>query len=262
MTPLRFAIHAHVYYRELWPELATCIRNFADYEHNLFITTPHADDTLRQTILTDFPSADYRVMENRGYDVGPFIEILNNLNLDDYDFIVKLHTKRDFNGIVNLRYFKGSEWRERLFDFCSTSEKLEQTIASFLSDQTVGMIAHGSLITERGDFLEDPSVCEKACDILSSSGLKPVKRQFVAGSCFIVRTKVFKPLHRRFSLADFDKRTDHRASLAHALERVFGYLVLAQERRIKSLSQESSWREQLIAPLLPLHRLLRRARRI
>lgn len=40
MTPLRFAIHAHVYYRELWPELATCIRNFADYEHNLFITTP------------------------------------------------------------------------------------------------------------------------------------------------------------------------------------------------------------------------------
>ena len=254
------AIHAHVYYPELWDELADCIRNFDNHACDIFITTPHADESLQQKILSDFPHADYRILENRGYDVGPFMEILNSLDLDKYGFIVKLHTKRDYNGIVNLRRFKGSEWRNRLLDFCSSPENLSRTLDTFDKNPQVGMLSHGSLLTDVGDFLEDTSVRQSADMLLEDMGLTPRGHRFVAGTCFIVRTSLIKPLVGRFKLSDFTAGGDHRCSLAHILERLFGYLVSAQGYQILGIPSASRIREFLIMPLLPFHRVIRTLR--
>lgn len=257
---LRFAIHAHVFYPELWDELASCIRNFQVYPYDLFVTTPHSDETLKRRILSDFPDADYRVLENRGYDVGPFMEVLNSLDLGKYDFIVKLHTKRDYNGIVNLRHFKGSEWRNRLLDFCSSPENLSRTLDTFDKNPQVGMLSHGSLLTDVGDFLEDTSVRQSADMLLEDMGLTPRGHRFVAGTCFIVRTSLIKPLVGRFKLSDFTAGGDHRCSLAHILERLFGYLVSAQGCQILGTPSASRIREFLVMPLLPFHRVIRALR--
>lgn len=254
---MNIAIHAHVFYPELWDELASCIRNFQGYPYDLFVTTPHPDETLKKQILSDFPDANYRVLENRGYDVGPFMEFLNGLDLDKYDFIVKLHTKRDYNGIVNLRHFKGSEWRIRLLDFCSSPENLSRTLAAFDKDPLVGMLSHGSLITDVGDFLEDTSVRQSADMLLEDMGLIPRGHRFVAGTCFIVRASLIKPLVGRFKLSDFTAGGDHRYSLAHILERLFGYLVSAQGCQILGIPSASRIMEFLIMPLLPFHRVIR-----
>lgn len=261
MTP-SFAIHVHVYYRELWTELAQAIRSFSAYKHDLFVTTPHEDDEFRRVVLSDFPLANYLITENRGYDVGPFLEVLNRLNLNNYDFLVKLHTKRDFNGIVNLRYLRGGEWRKRLLAFCATPENLRHTLHAFESDTTIGMISHGSLITERGDFLEDFSVSKQAYELLASINLKANQKQFVAGNCFIARANLFKSLIGNHSIKDFEPFADHKASLAHVFERAFGYLVSAQGKTIRGIPSSTPWRDWFIAPFLPLHKFSRIASRI
>lgn len=256
----RFAIHLHLYYRELWPEIAACIRNFKPYDYDLFITTPHADDVLRETVLSEFPSAEYHILENRGYDIGPFCEILNRLNIEEYDFIVKLHTKRDFTGFVNLHHFKSSEWRHRLLHFCSSSVNLERTLNAFATNPKIGMISHGSLITGPGDFLEEDGVRAEACNILSSFGLVPRRKEFVAGSCFIARAELLRPLKGKFSLSSFNLSTDHRASKAHILERLFGYMISSQGFVIRGIPSNFHLRNLIISPLLPIHRLYRKIR--
>lgn len=45
--------------------------------------------------MSDFKNADFYVVPNLGFDLGPFVYALDKVNLSDYSYVIKLHTKRD-----------------------------------------------------------------------------------------------------------------------------------------------------------------------
>lgn len=229
----RFAIHAHVFYPELWPELANCIKNFENHDIALYVTTPHAGDDIRERIFAEFPFANYRVLENRGYDVGPFMEVLNSLDLSNYDFIVKLHTKRDWDGWFNSMYVHGGKWRNWLLDFCKTKENLERTLSVFNTNFDVGAVANPNVIVTHGDYLEKESVKERAKLLIEKIGLPSATRCFIGGTMFICRATLLKPLQNSCVLSDFSPVKKHElATLAHVYERALGYIITAQGKTI------------------------------
>lgn len=255
-TP-RFAIHAHVFYPELWPELAACIRNFGDYDIDLFVTTPHHDTALKTTILGDFPTANYRILENRGYDVGPFCEILNGLDLTHYDFIVKLHTKRDWRGWFNFHYVRGNSWRKRLLSFCATHEALRKTLLIFESNPNTGIVADPSVIVTHGDYLESSTVKNSALNLIKQQGLTTRRRAFIGGTMFIIKAALLKPLQGVCHLQDFEPVRNHELrTLAHVCERVFGYLVSAQGYMIRPSRAGISPIELLWFVIVPTYKIL------
>lgn len=252
----RFAIHAHVYYPELWDELEGCVRNFPPGEYDLFVTTPHGDAAIGKRVLTAFPECDYRVLENRGYDVGPFIDFVNRLNLSDYEYLVKLHTKRDFNGIENYIRFSGAKWREWLLAFCKTKENLSATLRRF-RDPTVGMVGHPSLKIATGDFFESKKVIENAAQWVAKLGLRPKRRCFVGGTMFIVKAELFRCLQGKISIEDFAEIKSHEAgTLAHVFERVLGYVVYAQGYRISGYCFRFNFLALFAPIIVPTYRIL------
>ena len=88
------AVIAHVFYTELWEELKICINNIRECvlagSVDVFITYPRI-----RTFVETIPGARVVSVENRGWDSWPFCKILNEIDLSSYDYVVKLHTKRD-----------------------------------------------------------------------------------------------------------------------------------------------------------------------
>lgn len=228
----RCLIHAHVYYEDLWPQLAQCIANFTPYGFDLCVTACNSDRRLESLVKKDFPQARFRALPNQGFDVGPFLETINDVDLGRYEYVVKLHTKRDVSYWVNFLPVFGSSWRDRLLSFCDTEKHLRLTMKAFDRHPELGMIAHPALIVSRGDRDEEEFVKRQAEAVVARAGFRPGPRRFVAGTMFMARASVCRALQGLNRIDDFAASAEHKTALAHVYERAFGYMMTAQGYKI------------------------------
>lgn len=245
---MRIAVIAHVFYPEFWPELARCIRTLGD-ACDLFVT--YVDEPAVATARRDFPSARFVACENRGYDVWPFLRILQEIPLGDYDLVVKLHTKRDVNGelpVLNHAWVGGSAWRERLLAFIATEDAWRRTLRRF-ADPRIGMVADRHLVFRRGDL---PAKLDGSFDRareefrrLTGSAVA-AEAEYVAGTMFAARPAALKPLLvRRFEATMFEPPAGHRCeTYAHLMERMLGFSVAAAGLRIAAFNGSLAWRRR------------------
>lgn len=221
----RVAIIAHVFYIDLWEELSSCIQNIVNVasEADVFVTISEVIneyDGLR--IREAFPNADIKRLPNKGFDVGPFFEVLGRIDLDSYDYVVKLHTKRNRFGIVNFLPLFGSQWRKMLLGFCSSVGNVRRTFSIFEKSPAVGMVGSGTLIMSPNDELTGKYSLSGS---KNGPGMEPCNWCFIAGTMFAVRAKLLCELSSRFSIDDFQILPigSHDVDLAHSIEREFGH---------------------------------------
>lgn len=230
---MKIAAIVHVFYPMLWAELARALHNFDSCGLDVYVTVPEGVACLvGDMILKDFPSAAIITMENRGFDVGPFLEAIAHIDLGVYDFVVKLHTKRNRFGIVNFMPMFGGQWRRRLLSFCRTRRDVERCWHIFGENPKVGMIGAGELIVDASD---DHSW------------------SFVGGTMFIARAHLFAELRGRIRLCNFELSSrSQTASLAHEWERHLGRLVYENGMIIAAWPERSL----LFSLTLPFRRLV------
>lgn len=253
----RIAVVAHVFYGHLWPELARCIRNFDKASSRVFVTV--TDDKLKDIVLHDFPDATIEVVSNQGYDILPFWRVLSKISLADFDLVAKLHTKRDCDDWVNCWPIFGGAWRRRLLSFCVTSENLRRALEKFQCPR-VGMVAHGSLIVGKPDrYWESKKCFDVARKEVARMGLGfPSKPEFVAGTMFLVRSSLLRPVVSAMSPGLFEMNMDHATgTAAHSYERLFGYVVKAQGYEIADFSGVQCLYRTTEFVRIPLFRLMR-----
>jgi len=218
---MRIAIVVHVFYGNLWPEIRRHIRHFDSYSPDVFITTSEtADPSVIDTIRRDMPHAAVERLPNRGFDVGPFVKTINEIDLDRYEYIVKLHTKRNRFGIVNFMPLFGGLWRKKLLAFCNSRAAVRKTLDVLSENDSVGMIGGDcELLVRPWNELAPEPLQETPSD----------PRTFVAGTMFIVRSRLLKAVRDSVSFEDFAPTTRQTLdTLAHKWERRLGYMVTDQ----------------------------------
>lgn len=224
----KILIHAHIFYEEMWPQLASCIGN-VDQKYDLYVTVPKNRSALFSLVSTSFPQAKIVCCENRGYDIAPFIEVLNQVNLDDYSYIIKIHTKRDMDSdfILNGFNLSGGRWREKLLSFISHRESFKAALEYFHKHPKVGMLTDKELIFDVDKYgALDSSAYPEQKQFIKQHGWKYRPYYFVAGAMFIARAQCFRKLQGILSPADFPMaNSGHTSQLAHVVERVIGYAV-------------------------------------
>jgi len=254
------AVIVHVFYPEFWDELARCIRRIGP-SADLFIT--YMDEAAVADARRDFPTARFVQCENRGYDIWPFLKVLRTIRPDDYDCIVKLHTKRDVDGalpVLNHAWLGGGYWRRNLLSFVATNRNWRRT-QKLLTDPRVGMVAGRRVVFRRGDLPPalDGSFDRARAELGKLTGLTaPETAEYVAGTMFAVRPEVLQPI-AKLSLdgQSFDPPAGHQTeTYAHLWERLLGFLVQAQGRRIAAADGSLFWR-RLYYGRSPLGKLLR-----
>lgn len=229
---------AHVFYPELWNELQRCLLNMRPYPVDLYISITEENLELRKRIEQTFPNAIIMVVENKGYDIAPFVSVINRVDLDKYDLIVKIHSKRDipFDITLNGYNLSGARWREAGTSFLQSPRCFKKCVKIFKQNKKLGMTADHRLILNNEP--SDIRALKNLPQLLQKANLPRGAFAYAAGTMFMARAAAFKPLQQLNIKTGMFKKADptHRTSdLAHTLERFMGCMILAQGMELKDI---------------------------
>lgn len=239
---MKLAVHVHLFYVEMYKEIKKYLDNLSFYRCDLFFTVTEKDFRLKKKIEKDFYNYNVRVIEteNVGFDVYPFLLFLDIINLDEYDLIVKIHTKKNipFDHNLNGYDLSGNAWRSYLLTaILGSKNRVKDILKSFKKNSNIGMIGAKELII-RGDIIKQYIDIEKVKAILQNFEQPISKKEFIAGTIFIARACLFKALkNRKYTIKDFPPYYPQDwNSLPYCLERYFGFMVSSQGYKLLGLS--------------------------
>lgn len=199
------------------------MKNINSCDWDLIVTVCEQRLDSVKSILAFKPNAKIILVENGGYDILPFLNVIKSVNLDDYDFVLKLHTKSSRNEIINFNGipFYGAFWRFRLVDSLLYSKDLFKSNLLILSKDDYGMIADSFFYIKLRNFPEDTSILKALKQKLN---IKSNLNYFLAGSMFFIRASILK----RLTLWDYNANsggaTGSIVTVFHSIERVFTIL--------------------------------------
>lgn len=89
---VKACIYVHMHYLETWPEIRSILSMNAQ-DMDIIVTVTTSDDEFPREVCKSFPNARVIRTENRGRDVGPFLELLRQGFFAPYDAVCKIHGK-------------------------------------------------------------------------------------------------------------------------------------------------------------------------
>ncbi|MBR2314331.1 MAG: hypothetical protein IKA55_05680 [Akkermansia sp.] len=227
MSPI--LVHIHAYYPELLPGMLEKLDSLLPAQREVVVTTVAEHVATVQAMVAGIGNCRVQEVENRGYDIAPFLEVIKGIELEQYSYVMKLHTKRNMPGDVYLKplpYNYGFErWREYLMNICRP-EHFQAAMRAFEQQARLGMVADFRLIWQQ----EEPRFRAALDRLLSRAGLHKRGYAYIMGSMFICRAALLTPLLRlELRPQDFaPPDAAHSENLAHEIERFLGLSVLAQ----------------------------------
>ena len=238
----RIGFHLHLHYPELWPDFAARLRQLMR-SFRLIVTLTQDNRELHDRITDDFPGASVFIYENRGRDVGPFLQLWRDGQFSGLDLVCKMHGKR--TGISGPTALLGEIWRRAMIqDLIGSNATVDANIAIF-RDPAVGMVG-SERVRFPNAYVNEQSAWgmnkDATLSLARRIGVVPqrCRLDFFGGTMFWIRPELLellKPLN--LSLADFPEESGQAdATLQHALERLFGALPAAAGMRMEVAGRE------------------------
>ena len=138
--PLRVVAVAHIFYPDMTDEIVDRF-DFLPGDYDLVVTTSDDDkrDEISKVLAARGRPADVRVVgSNRGRDISAFlIECRDVIESDDYDLVVKLHSKKNVQDSANI----GELFKRHLFEGLLASPGYAANVLRLFQQQpTLGMV--------------------------------------------------------------------------------------------------------------------------
>lgn len=224
-----FAIHAHVYYPDLWPGFAARLARL-DIGFDLYVTLTWRgaeSATLAARIRAAFPGAQVTCLPNRGRDILPFVTLLNAGAFDGYRAVAKIHTKK------SPHRSDGDRWRDHLIDGILPEQGLSRRLSAFLADPDAGLwVADGQHYRGAQWWGTNRAATDA---LLARVELVAADPSFAAGSIYWLKPLTLGMIRAlRLRAEAFEDETGQvDGTLAHAVERAIGRLVQAAGQEIR-----------------------------
>ena len=215
----RIAVILHLYYTDLWPEMAAFISQIQE-PFVLYVTVMEKDfSQIASIIQAQFSNAKVIIAENKGRDILPFLQIMQSVPPNHYEYICKIHSKKS----TDRWWGDGEFWRRSLLrELLGTPEIIKNILTGFDENPKLGLItAWGQLYNK--PIRTDPNV-ETVKRLAKKMGFEDVScYRFPAGTMFWVRQQALVPLLKIGLCAeDFQSETGaNDGTLAHVVERLF-----------------------------------------
>lgn len=229
--PANAAIAIHAFYPDVFASMLGRIEGLPE-GHALYVTTvAEHRDLLDRTLAAKGRPYRLRVVENRGRDVLPFLEILPELQGGGVETVIKIHTKK------SVHRQDGEQWLDDVLSQLLDPGFISRAQHAFAATPALGMIGPHRHYLQMSAYLG--ANAERVLSIGSRLGLTEpeiMSQGFFGGTMFMARVSAFEPLLRLgFTREDFEPEAGQRdGTLAHALERAMALSVIAQRQRISS----------------------------
>jgi lipopolysaccharide biosynthesis protein len=227
------AVILHLYHVEMWDEIAEYLAHIPEI-FDLFISVPQGKAMNISVLVETFPQAHIYHCINRGRDVAPFVEIYSAVYDSGYKLICKIHTKK------SNHLSEGDYWRQFLLnELLGTEQRVKAILAIYNDYPEVGMLAPQGNLYSAIDIstMSNQTNIQRVGETLAIP-LHNFKFEYPAGSMFWCRADSFQKLARSgIQTKDFPpERGQLNNTLAHALERFFGLLVIDRQQYIADTS--------------------------
>lgn len=227
------AIIIHVFYSDIWKEeLLPYLSHIQTTKFDLYITVPESmSDVESLKIIKEYPGVTLYQTENRGRDVLPFLQVMSIIGTKTYDYICKLHTKKSAGRDL------GTVWRKLLyFDLIGSNVTVEDTIKTFETNSTIGMITGKNTILDAQKYYLGNR--EKTDMLIQKLQIRiDDNYHFAGGTMFWIRPNIIEPLlglYREGELEFEEEKGQMDHTLAHAIERFLGILCYADNKTISA----------------------------
>lgn len=217
---MNIGVHLHLYYLDQWEFFKEQLKYLEDCETKIIITTSETKLKEAKKIVDNF-KCDIYGLENRGYDVAPFIFALNQMKSFKPDIVLKLHTKghnksKKYLWINGLYYRNALEWRSRqVRGLLGSKENIKEIVKKFF-DKKIG-IAGGREFLHPCKMKKTYAKKLKKIFDIKEENIKP----FFAGTMFWIRWNICEIIMNKLKFQDFDfvnTKTDNFDTLAHCFE--------------------------------------------
>lgn len=224
------AIVIHVFYSDIWHEEIKPYLDKVKIPYDLYLTIPSSmeeDEIIG--ICKSVPNATLYLVQNRGRDVLPFLQVLDTIGSDTYKYLCKLHTKKSAGREL------GNVWRKLLyFDLLGSNGTVSDILDIFEEDEHTAMITgKNTILDSEKYYLGNREKTDRLLKLLNFELKEPY--QFAGGTMFWVRATLVKPLlklYREGLLVFESEQGQMDNTLAHAIERFFGILCTVQYKEI------------------------------
>ena len=238
----RVLVHLHIYYHEQTDFFIEKLSNINGCEWDLFVTM---DGINRDTAdkLTAFKRDTHFIStENIGYDIWPFIKVIKSVNLDRYDYVMKLHTKSESDLKIHGIRLRGYEWRDALVNsLLGSSGKFRKILKIFRQHPDTGIVSCRMLWLKAIEWQdEDSFLLDRE---LRRIGLRVSDRHFCTGTMFIARSRIFRYLQKdniTENIFPHIQVSHSEGTMAHVYERILSMAANAYGYRAATVSQNTA----------------------
>lgn len=226
----------HVFYADIWHAELKPYMDKIKLPYDLYMTIPESiSDEESIKILKSHPQIHLYKTENRGRDVLPFLQILNLIGTDRYKYICKIHTKKSADRDL------GTVWRKLLYyDLIGSNKIVVENLELFEYDSDIAMLTGKNTVLDSQKY--DLGNREKTDNLIQQCQLEvDAQYTFAGGTMFWVRPHILEPLLQLFrdNKLHFELETGQMDNtLAHAIERFFGILCHASDKKIVASTSE------------------------
>lgn len=207
----------HIYYHNQVDYIIDKLKSLNGFDYDLFVTYTNENKETNEKFLNFNKNAKFKIVENKGYDIYPFLVLINEIDLEKYSSVLKLHTK-------NKDEFDSYSWRDDLYENLMGTKNIFK--ANLKKLEKYGLVGSGKRITTMNERCpENVWLFEDVCKQI---GIEPKKANFIAGTIFLARIEIIKRIKELNLLQlDFENKTMETGSngtVAHVIERLFGVL--------------------------------------
>lgn len=219
----RVAVVVHLYYPDLWAELADAIAKLPE-AFDLYVSCPfRLLPAVRRQVVARFPGATVFGVQNLGRDVLPFLLWLRAVGADAYTYVLKLHGKKSVHIIdaEQMPFGGGDAWRrDALGGLVGTGDHARRLLAALDAAPATGLVAPAGQLYDQVTWR--CATTDLVRTLLARLGIdREVQGGFPAGTMFWARMSALARLAALpDALIDFEREAGQvDGTLHHAWER-------------------------------------------
>lgn len=228
------ALVIHIYYFDLMDEILTYINQLNTID--IIVTLPdHADMTQVNQLVERIDNVYISLQPNKGRDILPFLSVLKQVVDLNYDYLVKVHTKK------STHRQDGNELRKETLDNLLKQLTVQHIVHYFEQHPDMGLIAPTSSVLSLAtdDYLVFNKTNLTHCLQRLKHDSTPLDFDFIAGSMFWARVDAITPIFQlNLTAHDFaDELGQIDGTMAHAVERLFCYFASTAGYKTTTIEQ-------------------------
>ena len=222
---IKFLVHLHIYYHNQVDYFIKKLSNIRGCDWDLFVTYVEENQDSLNKIKKFKQDTILKKVENIGYDVWPFIQVIKQINLKEYDYVIKLHTK-NCSSKPDIFHKKGYYWRNHLVNPLIGSKKIfKRNLKAIAENNNIGIVTGTKVYIEMLHTL--PEETYLLYGFCKKYNININQNKFIAGTMFIIKSNILEFFKNSdINKEDFDicSKSHSKGSIAHVLERIFSLI--------------------------------------